>query len=265
MRTIKLLLKAVMLALALSFVFLPRFSQEAEAITAGELKNVEVVSHYFTTSIITDNRMQILTKDTSSGRYLVMKLSAISPSETILFADDFALAYSRGSKSEERADCDAIGIIDVANDAKSLYAGNSPRIIVGQGKVNFMLVFWIEPDVNEVIVHRVNGSGVKYNIGTDRPYSVYITTNTGSDNVISEAVKIIKDGDYDVVSASNGLIKDEDDIIIHYNEKAESAAREISQRLMTKFNFIPKLEKMKLITEFDIVIWLGQASSRKKM
>ena len=47
--------------------------------------------------------------------------------------------------------------------------------------------------------------------------------------------------------------------MIRYRDSAENQAREISQRLMTKFGIVPTVKKMDLVGSNDIVAWIGKS------
>lgn len=117
----------------------------------------------------------------------------------------------------------------------------------------FGLAFIIENDVEAIEICRIGtAETVRYNISSERFYSIYLTTNS-SPVILASAEQVIKDGGYFVVS-SQGLDQAEKKVTIHYQENGESQAREISQRLIAKLGVIPKLKKMELINEFDIVV-----------
>ncbi|MCK6622041.1 MAG: hypothetical protein HUU32_09405 [Calditrichaceae bacterium] len=121
----------------------------------------------------------------------------------------------------------------------------------------FGVAFIIENDVEAIEICRIGTSEtLRYNIGSDRFYSVYLTTNS-STAILASAEQVIKDGGYFVVT-SQRLDQTEKKVTIYYQDNVESQAREISQRLIAKLGVIPKLKKMELITEFDIVVWIGK-------
>jgi hypothetical protein len=136
--------------------------------------------------------------------------------------------------------------------------GNFSWLKVKSGQSRFALAFYIEPDVEVVDLYRLGvAEPLTYRIGTDRLDSVYITTNIDAQTLL-QAREVIEKGGYNVVNTSELLSEEEKGITIHYREQAESQAREISQRLMIEFGQTPTLQKMSLITDVDIVIWLGE-------
>jgi len=88
-------------------------------------------------------------------------------------------------------------------------------------------------------------------------YSISVFTNKDF-NTLSEAVEVIEAGGYQVVASSETLNKEITGTTILYMDVAESQAREISQRLMTKLGVVPTVKKMDVISEDDIVVWLGK-------
>lgn len=257
MKIIRTMLFVIAVAVLCAYVTPTR----ASAMTAGELKNLKVLKHYFSTGIITSNR-EIWTNDPEKGRYLILTFSADSPTATWIFSSDFVLSYTRNG-DEDRALCAAIGIAEKEN-AQSMFfhIGVLPSVRASQGKIYFALAFLVESGVDSVTVQRINGSSVTYRIGRERPYSVFIATNTGSRQLLSGVEDTIKSGGYEVVDVSDELNNGVSETIIHYNEQSEREAREISQRLMVKFGLVPALKKTNIASAFDIVVWLGERSQK---
>lgn len=231
----------------------------AAAIVARDLQELRILSHHFTTTIATEERT-LSTKDPAKGRYLVLKLSGTVPKdEAVVFAPDFVLVYSHRDGQEDRADCAAIGTAKTAAPGEFTHvaAGNVPRVTLRQGKAYFGLAFWIEPDVSSLTLYRIGAGPLPYRIGADRSYSVSIFTNSHA-RLLAEAKKVLQDGDYHVVQASESLAQDKTGATIHYAERAENPAREISQRLIRTLGVTPTLKKMALLSRVDIVVWLGK-------
>lgn len=236
-------------------------NQSALAITASQLQNVKVVSYHFATEI-TSSSYRASLNDPEKARYVVVKLSALlTGSEGKIFGNDFQLVYQHTDGKEDRAKCS--GIADCKTDSpgeiESFVLGEASWLKVSPGAVNFTVAFAVEADVETVNIYRSGTSDViTIPIGRDRKYSVYITTNRTDSKIASEVKQIILDGGYDVTMVSQGLDESESGTTIQYREKAEAAAREISQRLMTKYGILPKVQKMELVSEVDIVVWLGK-------
>lgn len=236
-------------------------AKPATAITVKELQELKVIGHYFTTALSNTKRI-IFSKDASKGRYLILKLSGtLQKNKGYIFTNDLMLSYFHSDGSEDRTQCSAIAMSETAEigELKQFAIGsNAARITVNSGKVYFCLAFLVETDVKTIEIHRMGiDKSLTYRLGTDRLYSVVIYTNKNA-KILSEAKKVIKAGGYNVVQSSETLTKKERGTTIHYREQAESQAREISQRLMTKLKVIPTLKKMELACDSDIVVWLGK-------
>lgn len=231
----------------------------AAAVTAGQLQGLKIISHHFSTTIASGVRT-MSTNDPAKARFLVLKVAATVPgNNAVVFAPDFVLVYSHTDGSEDRATCDAIGEASTASPGEfsAFHIGTVPRLTMPGGQVYFGLAFLVEPDVVSVELHPLGGSPVSYQVGTDRKYSVYITTNTNP-KLLSDAKEAIQQGGYQVTAATEQLNQEQTGVTIHYAEKAESVAQEISQRLATRLKVTPSLKKMELISEVDIVVWLGK-------
>ncbi|MFQ5901562.1 MAG: LytR C-terminal domain-containing protein [Thermodesulfobacteriota bacterium] len=177
-----------------------------------------------------------------------------------VFTNDFMLRYFHTDGKEDRTECRAIARAETSEigEFDSFVYGNGAWVRLDSGKVYFGLAFLIEKDVDTIDIHRMGVDvPLTYRIGTDRLYSVAIYTNKDS-NILSEAAEIIKAGGYQVVTTSETLAKEETGTTILYREQAESQAREISQRLMTKLGIVPTVKKMDVISDVDIVVWLGK-------
>lgn len=231
----------------------------AAAVTAGELQNLKIIGHHFTTTIASGIRT-VSTTDPSKARFLVLKVAAVVPGKSaVAFAPDFVLVYSHADGSEDRATCDAIGEASTGTPGEfsAFHIGTVPRLTLPGGQVYFGLAFLVEPDVVSVELHPLGGPPMSYSVGPDRKYSVYLTTNTNP-KLLSDVQKVIQEGGYQVTAATGQLNQEQTGVIIHYADKAESEAQEISQRLTTQLKLTPTLKKMELISEVDIVIWLGK-------
>lgn len=230
----------------------------ATALTAAELQDVQVIGHHFTTEISTGSKRLFL-KDASKGRYIVLKLTATVQEDGKIFTNDFALRYFHSGGKEDRAECEAIASAETAEIGKfgKYFTGNAAWMRLDNGQVYFGLVFFIEQDVNTIDIHRIGiVEPLTYRIGSDRLYSVYVTSNSATE-ILGAAEEVIGKGGY-YVNTSQGLNEEETGVTIHYRAQAESQAREISQRLMMKLEVVPTLKKMAMISEFDIVVWLGK-------
>jgi hypothetical protein len=114
----------------------------------------------------------------------------------------------------------------------------------------------LENDVEAIEIHGIGIPPIKYRVGAERLYSVYVITNQGSD-ILSRAEKIIQPGNYNIITSTK-LSDQTKGVVIHYADGAEVQAREISQRLISGMGFLPSIEKTKLISSFDVVVWIGK-------
>lgn len=236
-------------------------NQSVLALTASQLQNVKVVGYHFATEI-TSTSYRASLNDTEKSRYVIVKLSGLlTGSEGKIFSNDFQLVYQHANGKEDRAKCSGIADCktDTPGEIESFVLGEASWMKASPGIVNFAVAFVVESDVDTVYIYRSGTSDVvTVPIGRDRKYSVYITTNRSDTKIASEVKQIISDGGYDVTMVSNGLDSSETGTTIQYREKAEAAAREMSQRLMVKYGILPKVQKMELVSEVDIVVWLGK-------
>jgi hypothetical protein len=228
---------------------------------ASELKDLRILNHYFTTAVCDGNKI-LYVNDPSEARYVVLKLAAtLDKEDGKLYVNDFALKYYHEDGKEDRAQCKAIGACetpDLGEYGEFVISNEAGYLNVEKGIIYFELIFFIEEDVTTIELYRLGYNlPIIYTIGSDRLYSIFISSNSGYET-LSKVKKVIEQGGYLVTSTSDALSEDEEEITIHYQEQVENQAREISQRLMITLERTPKLEKMNLITQNDIVIWLGQ-------
>lgn len=233
----------------------------AHATTAAELQDMQIISHHFTTEL-TSRSYRYSVKEVDEQRYVVLKMSARLPGgEGKVFTNDFALGYFHADEKEDRAKCAGIADAETADpgDIGVFVLGEAAWSKISAGTTYFALAFAVESDVETINIYRLGTSDViTYRIGPERKFSVFITTNRSDSQFLRDVKQTILDGGYEVTKTSNKLNDEETGITIQYREKAEAAAREMSQRLMTKFNVLPKVEKMDLLSEVDVVIWLGK-------
>lgn len=246
------LLSALVLALALLAA-----SRDASAVSAGDLNNLRVIGHHYTT-FFSNGKRTASVKKPSEGRYLVLKLDINVPSDdSKIFTNDFVLQYFHKDGKEDRNKCTAICRAKTAklseNDGCAI--GNAAWVLLGKSNKYLTLVFYLESDVDSVKISRTGTQPLTYIVGSDRPYSVYIATNQGQD-ALSKAEKVISAGGYQVVGTGTSLTEEKKGITIHYAESAEVQAREISQRIMTELGVAPEVKKMKLISDNDIIVWI---------
>lgn len=226
---------------------------------ASSLSDLTIARHYFTTEFRGRNGDGRRATDPNKARFLVLRLNGTLPKqEGRLFCNDFVLRCWHSDGREDRAQCEAIG----ADEDRLGVGSNASSTTVLGPAVTFDLVFMVEPDVEAVNLHRLSArEPLLYQIGTDRPTSVYITTNR-EPAILSPVEQVISSGGYNVVETSTRLAGDERDATIYYAERAEVHAREISQRLMTALGTVPAVKRSDLVTTFDIVVWIGSETSR---
>jgi hypothetical protein len=260
-QTMPLTAKFTALGIILSALLIP--TRALPAPSTGELQNVKIVGHYFTTGVSGTTRY-VSVKDTTKARYLVLVVSATLPKgEGKLYNTDFTLRYFHPDGSEDRANCDAMARAKTA-DLATLYRfqafaiGEAAGIKMDSSQVQIGLGFYVEPDVESVDLYRLGvAEPITYRVGTDRTYSVAIFTNIDT-AALKRATEVIQKGGYNVIVTSDDLTSDEKGITIHYRELAESQAREISQRLTAEFGEATTVKKMELVSGSDIVVWLGK-------
>jgi len=257
-----MIIKKIHLGLIIGWIIsLLLMAMPASGMVAGDLEDLKIITHFFTNRIA-NPRLTLQLKDPSKTRFLGLLVSVdLKKGDGKIFTNDFVLRYFHADGTEDRTQCEAIGIAktpDMGTIEDIAIGANAAAIKLNKGKGYLALFFNIEPDVNTVELYRIGTTmPIIYNIGAKRPFSVYITTNTESYN-LTEIKRVIEEGDYQVTAISRELSKDTTGVTIHYVKQAESQAREISQRLMTKFGIVPQLKAMELVSEFDIVIWLGK-------
>lgn len=260
----------------LAVILLPRvlviiliLANAANAIPAGELQDFEVIRHHFTTSNIRRHRKEAtqteVVLDPSESRFIILKLSATVPEDNArIYVHDFRLGYFHRDGKEGRRECKAIAFCETREpgDFGIFHSGIEPYVLANQGKIYFGLAAVIESDVETINIYRVGAKEpLSYYIGSERLYSVLISTNIDDPEMLTAVKEIIKAGGYSV-HVSTELSKDTIGTIIHYAEKAETQAREISQRLMIKLRAIPKVKELHLFAVHDIVVWLGTQTER---
>jgi len=247
---------------AAALVALPAPAAADDAPTSQTLQNLRVEGQFFTTCLRNHQR-RVWVKDPNEARYLVMVCSATVPTDGRLRTPDFTLRYKHSDGKEDRSRCTGISVSNT-HDPKDIYdlgtyaIGDYSSIAIDKGRRIFALAFYVEADVREIQVYRLGvAEPLVHRVGATRQYSVFVTTN-GDIAQSNKARKTIEQGDYQVVRVSDGLVADQTGITIHYMEGAEAQAREISQRMMIAFGRTPKLEKMELASDQDIVVWIGK-------
>jgi hypothetical protein len=196
---------------------------------AGDLGDVTVMRHFFSTGIRGSGRY-VGVKDPAKGRMLLLVVSAKVPPEMKTFhAVDWVLVYRHSGGAADRANCDGIAIAEKQGASiGTFHLGDTARVQAPSGTAHFAVAFLVEPDVREVELYRIGvPTPIIYNVGSERQYSIFITTNAETD-VMDRGRNSIVRGGYNVVEVSHGLNKDTRGVHILYQKNAETPAREIS-------------------------------------
>lgn len=231
------------------------------AMLASELQNFKVLGYHFTTKASSDKTVWT-PNDALNNRIIVFKCSAKNPSgDGIIFTTDFLLRYFDDNGKENRSSALRIctAKTTMPGEEDNCIASRNGWINIGKGDVIFTVSFILENDVDKVEILRVGDTETThYNISDERPYSVFITTNRGIDN-IKDIIDVIKSGGYRILRTSGNLNPDNKGITVYYSKSVEVQAREISQRIMTKTNIAPSVEESNFSnSDSDIVIWIGK-------
>lgn len=255
---------SIILILLTSFLAMP---YQAHAIVAGDLKDLSIVTHYFSTEIRGYPGSRSI-KDASLGRYIVLIISTDAPTgKQQIFCHDFSLEYNYNGQ-ENRASCLGVAPVDedeIKTGTFIMSSGNNePFTEVYGPKAHFGLFFYLESGVSKITLYRLGSNNATHlNIGTSRPYSVFLATNSMSPNNMKKIEEALKEGGY-FVQSSRKLNSSTLGLIIIHSNKTETIAREISQRIMTRFGNVPEVRDTDLISDFDIIIWIGKGCNFKE-
>lgn len=233
-------------------------AQPADAIRAGELQGLRILSHHWTTRIASRERATTV-NDPDAVRFLVLKLASNVQDKAVVFAPDFVLVYRHADGNEDRATCDAMGGAETEEPGEfgDFFIGSVPRLERPAGPLSFGVAFIVEADVESVEVHRIGGSPLSYRIGPDRPFSVYLSTNQPPE-LLARARRIAEAGGLQVTNSSSNLDAERTGTAVFYSSAAEAQARDLAARLESELGVSPDLQPLDLIAEVDIVVWLGR-------
>lgn len=229
----------------------------ASAIRGGELPELKVVNHHWTSRIASED--QTTTVDhPDAARFLILKLAATLKSEDLIFGDDFVLVYRHPDGTEDRASCQAMGHADTAEPGEfgSFFLGNSPRRAADPGPVYFGLGFVVEADVESVELHRIGGPPLAYRVGSTRPFSAYISTNQ-SPELLPRARQVAESAGLQVVNVSSSLAPEKTGAVVFFSPASEDVARDLAARLQSELGISADVQPIELIAEVDIILWLG--------
>jgi len=229
----------------------------ASAIRGGELPELKVLSHHWTSRIASED--QTTTVDhPDAARFLILKLAANLESKDVIFGDDFVLVYRHSDGQEDRANCRAMANADTAEPGEfaAFYLGASPRHAAEPGPAFFGLAFVVEADAESVELHRIGGPPLAYRIGATRPFSAYISTNQ-SPELLPRARQVAESAGLQVVNVSTSLAPEKTGAVVFYSPASEDVARDLAARLQSELGISPDVQPMELISELDIIVWLG--------
>ena len=255
------MLKFKKISKVLTLLIVMFISKPTWAMMASDLLSLKIIGYHFTTRVSSDKSLY-LSKDPLNTRIVVLKFSAKTPSnDGILFTTDFLLRYFHDNGKEDRSPAIRICSAEtsVIGEENNCLVSRDGWINIGTGDVIFTVSFFLENGIKNVEIYRVGGAEVmRYGLSNERPYSVFISTNQGTESII-EIIKVIESGGYRVLRSSNSLDSKTKGISIFYAKSAEVQAREISQRIMTKTKIAPDVKENDFRNaDSDIVIWIGK-------
>jgi len=231
-----------------------------QAAPAGDLTDAAIVRHFFSTGIKTVASFAG-PEDIAKSRMLILVLSARLPASTTLRGEDFVLVYRHGGAVENRSKCEGIAVAEAGSESVVSFAlGDDAQADAGPGQIHFELAFVVDAGVEAVDLYGAGAaSPISCRIGSKRPYSVFLATNTNT-NAMERGKAAIERNGYQVVEAAHDLNPDARGLSIYYQKLAEPAAREISRRLRAELGVAPKVEPLDDETgsEVDILIWFGK-------
>jgi len=229
----------------------------ASAIRGGELPELKILSHHWTSRISSED-LTTTVDHPDAARFLILKLAANLKSKDVIFGNDFVLVYRHADGQEDRANCRIMANADTAEPGEfgPFLIGDSPRVDDEPGPVFFGLAFVVQADVESVEVHPIGGSPLAYGIGSDRPFSVYISTNQ-SPELLPRARRLAESAGLQVVNVSSSLAPEKTGAVVFYSPASEDVARDLAARLQSELGISPDVQPMELISELDLVVWLG--------
>lgn len=228
----------------------------AHAGTAGEIKNLTVIDHFFVTRLSNGQRYSQI-QDATHSKFLILKFSGDVPHDNFrLFVTDFILKYQNNGQ-EDRNRCHGIATSSSssADDLDDFFLGSFAYVDLSAGHHYFGIACEIEQNITEVQVLPAGGAAVSRTIGSDHGLSVYLTTNQGAP-ALDRYIPLVRNAGLGV-HTSTQLVANVTGVTIRYVPAAETAARDLSQRIGATLNVTPTLQTMDLDSDHDIVIWVG--------
>jgi hypothetical protein len=229
--------------------------------SAGDLQNLTVVQARFTARVDGSKR-EINVKDPTKGRYLVLRLRADKgDGEDRIWAHDFVLSYTHPANGEEdRAVIKGIGAASSRDDVgiEEFQLGEEPYVTVKGSDVEFGLVAYVEPDVTDVALCRVGAAPLPYHIGTERLFSVWVTSNTDPDRGAKVADDLRAAGYH--VDAVTLLKEDAVGVKVIYAKGRETEGHAVADRLAAFLAVTPTVVEREdsVMAEYDVLVWLGK-------
>ncbi len=232
----------------------------ASAMSAADLKDVEVVQYHFATQAIGIGSGGIVAasvKNPDIGRYVVIMLKGSVPSGKInLCASEFTFAFTRKDGSEYKAACTGISAKESLISPSIFYFGDG-SCVEAKNRVAYIGLFgYIEPDVVAIKILRAGSSSkISCRIGAQRKLSARLYTNGDIDlNSIENAI----DSDCDTF-CSGDLVESHRGLTIQYVPHAREKAKKIALTLKEAFGLKAEIKKLDgLISDYDILIWVGK-------
>lgn len=245
-------------------------SSTAYPLTSGDLTNLEVLDMHYTTrtsgEVSKDSLSVYNNNDPSVSRQLVIVLRGTTKVDSRIFAQQFFLNYTAGNES--LASCLGVGIAErddsFIQNIMLVNDRNGPSYGVPSSTFTFVVVFNVPNEVSQAKLLIVGSDKVIPLDLPSRKYSVLIMTNNLKASEVDKIKKEVATSGCSV-DTSQKLRNDMNGVKILYSPKAEGAAREISQRLLTKIYPNPEIEELKYPAAHDIVITLGNGCSMKKI
>jgi hypothetical protein len=233
----------------------PKNGESANSLEFKLVKNIKLDRFFFTVGV--EGAEQRLTiQDPSAVQDIVLTFSVDVPHDgTRVFSTDFVFRYNH-SGAEDRSNCKAImGVDDAAREGFAL--GEYAHITLDQGKRKFSVVCPLEKDVRAIQVWHIGDDPISLFVGPDRNPSAYVTTNKPRDATYNAAMETLRTSHYDYTEET-GLNTSTRGITIKYQEKFEDQANELGKKIAAATHIQPTVERVDLLSEYDVVIWLGK-------
>ena len=239
----------------------PLFQPSSEMRLVDPVSGLQILSHHFTTGINTGTKLASV-DEPSESRFLVVKVRAYrNVAHAELQCADFRLSYRHSNGDPDWSQCRGVALSPSSKpgDFDDWGLGSYPSLdskgAASGAHFQFGMAFVLENDVESVTLLRAGTvSGARYPLGADHPFSVYVSTNEPTLD-IDQVRSAVAAGGFDVLTSTD-LDDSVHDYSVQYQDDAEAAARDVSNRLADVLGVFPTMKKSKLVTEFDIVVWI---------